>query len=702
MNDAPDNPLLDQSGLPRFDAICADDVVPGIRALLAELHVDLDALECNCRPEWSGVVEGVERLSDRLGYAWNVICHLMGVKSSPQLRSAHADVQPEVVGFQMRLAQSAAIYRALRELRAGQAWDALDLAQRRVVETLLRDAELAGAGLEGAARERFNAIETELSRLATAFENNVLDATKAFALDLSRPDEVEGLPPSLLALAAQTARAAGAEGATLEGGPWRITLDQPSATPFLMYSRRRDLREQVYRARVRRASVDPLDNAPVIERMLRLRREKAHLLGFETYADLSLASKMAPDVPAVRAFEDVLRSASRPAAESDLANLIALAARAGAPEAGDFQPWDLGFWEERERKERFDFSDEELRPYFPFPQVLEGLFALAHRLFGVAFVAADGDAPVWHPDVRFFRVYDDAGTELGALYLDPFSRPAEKNGGAWMDASVGRSRLASTPDRIVRLPAAFLMCNGTPPLGGRPSLMAFWEVETLFHEFGHGLQHILTTVDCGLAAGLRGVEWDAVEIPSLFMENWCYDRDTLRAISGHVDTRDPLPDELYRRIDAFRTWRMGSVMLAQVAVDLIDLELHGLYDPDAPGAASPLAVAHDIARRIWVLPPVPGGRELCSLTHIFAGAYAAGHYSYRWSEVLSADAFSAFVEAPLGDPVAVAAVGRRFRDTFLARGGGQHPMEVFREFRGREPSIGPLLRRYGLAPSEPV
>src|SRR5262249_33718148 len=368
-----------------------------------------------------------------------------------------------------------------------------------------------------AARERFNAIQAELAESSTRFSNDVLDATKAFALTLRTADEVAGLPPSLLALAAQAARAAGEADATPEAGPWRITLDFPSFGPFMEHSRRRDLREQVYRAFVTRASSGPYDNTTLISQILRLRREQAQLLGFESYAALSLASKMAPDVPAVERLLEELREASFDAAARDLDELRALARAEGAPEADEFRNWDVGSWAEGLRQRRYAYSDEELRPSFPLPRVLDGLFALAERLFGVRVRAADGEAPVWHPDVRYFRIEDAHGAPLASFYLDPYSRPAEKRGGAWMDECVGRA-----PGR---LPIAYLICNQVPPVGDRPSCMTFDEVHTLFHEFGHGLQHMLTTVDRPLAAGIRNIEWDAVELPSQFMENWCYHRE---------------------------------------------------------------------------------------------------------------------------------------------------------------------------------
>ena len=690
-----ENPLLSSAPLPRFDLITPEHVVPAMQHLLATLDAELQQLESQVQPTWESLVEPIERLSDRLSVVWGIVGHLMGVKNNEALRQAHHTVQPEVVQFSLRFSQSPALYQGLKTLQASSAWQTLDATQQRIVEKLIEDAELSGVGLHGEKRQRFNAVQQELAELSTQFSNHVLDATKAFGLTLTTQQDVAGLPASLLSLAAQAAREAGASDATPEHGPWRITLDFPSFAPFLEHSQRRDLRETLYRAFISRASTGPEDNTPLINRILQLRQEQAVLLGYHTYAELSLASKMAPDVTAVERLLEELRQASFAAAAQDLDDLKAFASTQGAPEASDLCLWDVAFWAERLREHRYAFNDEELRPYFPLPRVLDGLFALAERLFGVRFVPADGETPVWHPDVRFFRVHDAQGTDIAAFYLDPYSRPAEKRGGAWMDECVGRSRLLAVAHQAVRLPVAYLVCNQTPPVDGKPSLMTFQEVKTLFHEFGHGLQHMLTTVNYGLASGIRNVEWDAVELPSQFMENWCYHRDTLLGLSGHVDTGEPLPDDLYEKICAARNYRAGSQMLRQLYFAFLDLALHHNFDPH--GRETIFQVQERIAKMTTVLPPLPDDRFLCSFGHIFSGGYAAGYYSYKWAEVLSADAFGAFEEAGLEDVEAVASTGRRYRETILALGGSRHPMEVFHEFRGREPSTAALLRHSGLA-----
>ena len=691
---ANENPLLEEATYPAFDRIGVEHVAPAMRQVLDELDAELENLEAHAQPTWAGLVEPLERLGDRLRLTWGIVGHLMGVKNSEELRSTYEDMQPDVVRFFMRLGQSQAIYQGLQGLRNGAAWQECDATQRRIVEVLLRDAELSGVGLQGEKRERFNVIQQELAELGTRFSNNVLDATKAFALTLEDPQGVEGLPASLLNVAAQAAREAGSLDASADNGPWRITLDYPSFMPFMVHSRRRDYREQLYRASISRASGGDLDNTPFIGRILQLRQEMAALLGYGSFAELSLASKMAPDVAAIESLLEELRQASLAAGQQDLEDQRKCAAAAGAPEAADLRHWDLPFWAERQREQQYDFSEEALRPYFPLPRVLDGLFALARRLFGVRIEAADG-VPVWHDDVRFFRIHDEQGQEIAAFYLDPYNRPAEKRGGAWMDEFVGRSSLLAPAGQSVRLPVAYLICNQTPPVGDQPSLMSFTELRTLFHEFGHGLHHMLTTVDYGMAAGINNVDWDAVELPSQFMENWCYHRETLLGMSGHVETGESLPDDLYEKLCAARHYRAGTQMLRQLSFGLIDLALHHRHDPH--GSESVFDLQRRLAPLTSVMPPLPEDRFLCSFGHIFAGGYAAGYYSYKWAEVLSADAFAAFEEAGLDDPQAVASVGRRYRETILALGGSRPPMDVFQAFRGREPTTAALLRHAGLA-----
>jgi oligopeptidase A len=689
-----DNPLLKCSGLPPFKEIKPEHVEPALNQLLSELNEELTQLEADVKPTWSGLVEPLERLTERLTWSWGIVSHLMGVKNSPELRQAYETSQPKIVQFSNRLSQSKPIYNAFKALREGDIWNTLDSAQQRIVESSIRDAELAGIGLEGEAQSRFNAIQMEMAELSTKFSNHVLDATKAFSLKLVKPDEIEGLPPSWLSLAAQAARDAGEDNATPENGPWLVTLDFPSYAPFMQHSKRRDLREQLYKAFISRASAGELDNRPIIKRILELRQELAELLGYKNYAEVSLASKMAPNVEAVDKLLEELRLTSYDAAQKELEELKEFAASKNATEANDLKNWDVTFWAERQREEKFAFTQEELRPYFPLPQVLDGLFGLVKRLFNVSVTPADGKAPVWHENVRYFQIADETGNPIAYFYLDPYSRPAEKRGGAWMDTCLNRRQIQENGKTDIQLPVAYLICNQTPPVDDKPSLMTFTEVETLFHEFGHGLQHMLTKINYPSAAGINNVEWDAVELPSQFMENWCYERPTLMGMAKHYESGEPLPEHYYQKLVAARNYMSGSGMLRQLHFSLLDIELHYRYRSGSD--ETPDDVRNRIAKNTTILPPLPEDNFLCAFGHIFAGGYAAGYYSYKWAEVLSADAFAAFEEAGLEDEEAIKETGKRYRDTVLALGGSKHPMEVFQSFRGREPSTEPLLKHNGL------
>lgn len=680
------NPLLIGEGLPPFSEIQTEQVIPAITQILVELATELTNLEANVTPTWDGLVEPLTAIEEKLNWSWGIVSHLMSVQNSAQLREAYEKMQPKVVEFGNKLSQSKPIYQAFKALRNSEGWDSLDNAQKRIVEAAIQDAELSGVGLEGEKKEQFNAIQLELAQLSTQFSNHVLDATKAFKLKLTTPEEVDGLPESLLSLAAQAARGEGEETATTEQGPWVITLDYPSYIPFMKYSTRSDLREKIYKAFISRASSGELDNNPLITRILELRQQKANLLDFANYAELSLATKMAPDVNAVEALLEELRIASYDAAVKELEELKAFAKQE------DLKHWDTTFWSEKQREAKFAFNEEELRPYFPLTQVLEGLFGIAQRLFDVTITSADGEAPIWHEDVRYFRIANSAGEAIAYFYLDPYSRPAEKRGGAWMNICINRAKIQARDE--VRLPVAYLVCNQTPPVDGKPSLMTFREVETLFHEFGHGLQHMLTQVDYTGAAGIYNIEWDAVELPSQFMENWCYHHPTLMGMAKHYETGAALPEEYYQKLLAAKNYMSGSAMLRQLHFSLLDLELHHRYQPG--GNETPYQVRDRLGETTTVMAPLPEDAFLCCFGHIFAGGYAAGYYSYKWAEVLSADAFAAFEEAGVDKEEALVSTGKRFRDTVLALGGSLHPMEVFRAFRGREPKTEPLLRHSGL------
>ncbi|XP_057542100.1 probable cytosolic oligopeptidase A [Amaranthus tricolor] len=690
------NPLLIDFEFPPFDSVKPEHVRPGIRELLKQLEIELDVLEKNVEPKWEKLVEPLEKIVDRLAVVWGMVNHLKAVKDCPELRSAIEEVQPEKVKFGLRLGQSKPIYNAFKTIQESTDWLKLSESHKRIVENQLKDAVLSGVALEGEKKDQFNKIQQELQRLSQKFDENVLDATKKFEKLITDKKEIEGLPATALGLAAQIAVSKGHENANAENGPWIITLDAPSFISVMQHAQNRSLREEVYRAYITRASSGDLDNTEIINQMLKLRLEKAKLLGYNNYAEVSMAMKMATVDKAEELLEK-LRAASWNPAVQDLEDIRCFAKQQGAVEADNLTHWDISFWSERLRESKYDINEEELRPYFSLPKVMDGLFSLAKKLFGIDIEPADGLAPVWNKDVRFYCVKDSSGSPISYFYFDPYSRPSEKRGGAWMDEVVSRSRVLSRDGSSVRLPVAHMVCNQTPPVGDKPSLMTFREVETVFHEFGHALQHMLTRHDEGLVAGIRGIEWDAVELPSQFMENWCYHRETLMGIAKHYETGETLPEDVYKKLLAARTFRAGSLSLRQLKFASLDLELHTRYIPG--GSESIYDVDQRISKRTQVLPPLPEDRFLCSFSHIFAGGYAAGYYSYKWAEVLSADAFSAFEDAGLDNDKAVIEIGRKFRETVLALGGGKAPLEVFVEFRGREPSPEPLLRHNGLLPA---
>lgn len=687
------NPLLKDFDFPPFDAVEATHVRPGIRDLLKKLESELVELENSVEPSWPKLVEPLEKIVDRLAVVWGTVNHLKAVKDTPELRSAIEEVQPEKVEFELKLGQSKPIYNAFKAIRESSDWEALSDACKRIVESQIKEAVLNGVSLEDDKRDQFNKIQQELAKLSQKFDENVLDATKKFEKLITDNKDIEGLPATALGLAAQTAVSKGHESATAENGPWVITLDAPSFMSVMQHAKNRTLREEVYRAYVTRASCGDLDNTAIINQILKLRLEKAKLLGYNNYAEVSMATKMATVDKAEELLEK-LRSASWNAAIQDMVDLKQFSKNQGATEANDLSHWDISFWSERLRESKYEINEEELRPYFSLPKVMDGLFNLAKMLFEINIDPADGLAPVWNNDVRFYCVKDSSNSPIAYFYFDPYSRPSEKRGGAWMDEVVARSRVLSRDATHARLPVAHMVCNQMPPVGDKPSLMTFREVETVFHEFGHALQHMLTKQDEGLVAGIRGIEWDAVELPSQFMENWCYHRDTLMNIAKHYETGESLPEEIYLKLLAARTFRAGSQSLRQIKFATVDLELHSKYVPG--GSESIYDVDQRVSKRTQVIPPLPEDRFLCGFSHIFAGGYAAGYYSYKWAEVLSADAFSAFEDAGLNDDKAVKETGHKFRETILALGGGKAPLEVFVEFRGREPSPEALLRHNGL------
>ncbi len=680
----PDNPLLLTSGLPKFNEITPEHIEPAMKRLLEEAKDTLEELEANIQPTWKGLIEPIETMGLPFEYSWGPIGHLLNVMNTEELRKAHEAMQPKVVEFGLRMGQSKPNYDGLVEIKEGPEWGKLDEAQRRVIDLKIRDAKHSGVGLEGAEKERFNEISKRLSQLGTDFSNHVLDATKAYELIISEKGDTEEWPDTLRQLSSMGYnKEKEAEKSTPDDGPWRITLEAPIVVPFLRHSRNRGQREQIYRAYVSRADEGKLDNGPLIMEILKLTKEKAKLLEYDTYVNLSLASKMAPDIDAVQRMFTELFDASKPHQVKEYGELGELAKNSGQNE--QFMQWDISFWSERLKEKRFQFTDDQLRPYFPMPKVLEGMFGLAEYLFGISIKESGDEFNGWHEDVQFFYVHEN-GNKIASFYLDAYSRPGDKRGGAWMDSCLNRRIV----DGDLRLPVVYLNANGTPPVGDRPSLMSFGEVTTLFHEFGHGLQGMLTTVDYADVSGIKGVEWDAVETVSQFMENWCYHEPILRSISGHWETGDPLPDDLVQKLLDAKVYMAGSDMVRQLEFGMTDIELHSAYDPEGP--VHPFEIHRKIAERTQVLEPLKDDHFLCAFSHIVAGGYAAGYYSYKWAEVLSADLYSAFEFTGLENQDAIKELGRRFRWSFLALGGGVDPMKVFKEFMGREPATEALLR----------
>ncbi|CAL5432259.1 unnamed protein product [Camellia sinensis] len=690
-----ENPLLGNFIFPPYDVIEAKHVRPAIRSLLNQLESDLVELETTVEPTWPKLVEPLEKILDRLWIVWGIVNHLNAVKDSPELRSAITEVQPEKVEFQLRLGQSKPIYDAFKTIRESSDWETLSDARKRVVEGQIKEAVLNGISLEDDKRVCFNKIQQELEKLGQKFEENILDATKKFEKLITEKKDIEGLPATALAVAAQTAVHKGYEQATAEDGPWVLTLDGPIYRSVLQHVCNRSLREEIFRAYVTRASDGDLNNTPIIERILQLRLEKAKLLGYNNYAEVSMDAKMATIEKAEELIEK-LRSASWNAAIQDMQELKDFAKSKGAVESEELTHWDINFWSERLRETSYNLNEEELRPYFSLPVVIDGLFNLSKMLFDIEIDPADGIASVWNKDVRFYCVKNCLGIPIAYFYFDPYSRPLEKRGGAWMDIVAGRSRILCDGTSS-RLPICHVVCNQTPPVGDKPSLMTIREVETVFHEFGHALQNMLTKQDEGLVSGSRGIEKDAVELASQFMENWCYQRDILMSIAKHYETGEILPEEVCLKIFSARTFRAGPLLLRQLRYASVDLELHTKYIPG--GSESIYDIDQRVGKMTHVIPLLPEDRFLCSFSHIFADTYAAGYYSYQWAEVLSFDAFSAFEEVGLDNEQAVKELGRKFRETVLAHGGGKSPMEVFVEFRGREPLPDAFLQYNGLLPA---
>ncbi len=675
------NPLLDFSGLPRFAAIKPEHIAPAVERLLAQNRACIDSLTRAQTPTtWADFVAPLEDANERLARAWGVVGHLHGVLDSPELRATYNANQPKIVQYYTELGQNLALFDKYKALKASPEFTALTLAQRRIVDNEIRDFRLSGAELEPQQKQRFAAISEELAQLATKFSENLLDATNAFALYVEDRSELAGLPADVI----ESARA----GAEKDGrAGWKFSLHAPSYVPFMQYAAQRGLREQMYRAYVTRASEfgkPELDNTALITQMLRLHREAAQLLGYANHAEVSLVPKMAQTPQQVLAFLEDLAAKALPFARKDYAELAQFA----AAELGlaQLEAWDLAYASEKLRAARYAFSDQEVKQYFSEARVMQGMFRVVETIFGVR-IEPD-QAETWHPTVRFFRVSDGAGRLLGQFYLDPYARDT-KRGGAWMDEAISRRRLGEH----VQIPVAYLTCNFSAPVGGKPALFTHDEVLTLFHEFGHGLHHLLTRVDYLGVSGLHGVEWDAVELPSQFMENFCWEWEVLAHMTAHADSGEPLPRALYDKMLAAKNFQSGMQTVRQLEFSLFDMHLH--YDFEPTGSKTVQQLLDEIRSRVAVAILPAYNRFQNNFSHIFAGGYSAGYYSYKWAEVLSADAYSLFEENGVLDQLS----GKRFRDEILAVGGSRPAIDSFRAFRGREPKVDALLRHSGMIPA---
>ncbi|MET0267104.1 MAG: M3 family metallopeptidase [Duganella sp.] len=685
------NPLLDFSGLARFDAIHHEHVTPAIEHLLARSRAVVQQLEApQAEVSWDSFVTPLENTKEQLGRAWSIVNHLNSVVDTPELRATYNDNQPKITEFWTALSQNEALFDKYKALRASGSFSTLSPTRQRIIDNAIRNFRMGGAELPDDKKARFAAIQEEHAAVSTRFSENVLDATNDYKLLVTEEDELAGLPDDVKAAARAAAEKDGKQG-------WQFSLHFPSYYPVLQFADNRALRETVYRANATKASdqgevfskKDEWDNTANIVTLLRLRDEEAKLLGYRNFAEVSLVPKMAQSPEQVITFLEDLAKRARPFAQKDLDELKQFASE----ELGinDLQAWDVPYASEKLQERRYAFSAQEVKQYFPEPKVVDGLFRVIQNLFAVQ-IKLD-EAPVWHPDVRFFRIERD-GRLIGQFYLDLYARPG-KSGGAWMDDARGRR----ADQHTVQTPIAYLTCNFTEPavVDGKvqPSLFTHDEVITLFHEFGHGLHHMLTQVDELAVSGISGVEWDAVELPSQFMENFCWEWDVLEHMTAHAVTGAPLPRALYDKMLAAKNFQSGLQTLRQVEFSLLDMHLH--YDYDAASGQSVQQLIDGVRAQFSLLVPPPFNRFQNSFGHIFAGGYAAGYYSYKWAEVLSADAYAAFEEAKALGEAAVADAGKRYLKEILSVGGSRPALESFTAFRGREPNIDALLRHSGMA-----
>ncbi|MCO6545210.1 MAG: oligopeptidase A [Gilliamella sp.] len=672
------NPLLTDAPLPLFSQIKPEHVLPAIQETLKNCRNTIEAvLKQNSQYTWDNLIQPIDEADEKFGRAWSPVSHLNSVKNSPELREAYEACLPLLSEYSTWVGQHRPLYQAYKQLKESEQYATLTKAQKKVVDNALRDFELSGIGLPDDKQKRYGEIVAKLSELSSKYSNNVLDATMGWSKLITDIKELSGMPESALSAAKEQAKLKDKEG-------WLLTLDIPSYLPVMTYCDNRDLRFELYQAYNTRASdqgpnAGKWDNTEIIKQILTLRNELALLLGFDNYANKSLATKMASSTAQVIEFLNNLATKAKPQGEKELADLKRYAYEFFG--ASDIKPWDIAYYSEKQKQHLYAINDEELRPYFPQQRVINGLFEVVHRIFGITAKERQG-VEVWDPEVKFYDLFAANGELKGSFYLDLYARE-HKRGGAWMDDCIGRMRFA---DGHVQKPVAYLTCNFNRPVGDKPALFTHDEVTTLFHEFGHGLHHMLTEIDTSSVSGINGVPWDAVELPSQFLENWCWQPEALAFISGHYQTCEPLPTDMLEKMLDAKNYQAALFILRQLEFGLFDFKLHTQKDPDI------LNTLAEIRKQVAVVPTVEWGRFPHAFSHIFAGGYAAGYYSYLWAEVLSADAFSRFEEEGIFN----AKTGNAFLDNILSQGGSDEPMTLFKNFRGREPQLEALLRHYGI------
>ena len=677
------NPLLSNNTiLPLFSKIKPEHIEPAITQLLEEARTVVKKhLQATTEYTWENLIEPLENAEDKLNKAWSPVSHMNAVVNTDELRLAYNACLPKLSDYSTEMGQNEQLFNAYKVIADSNEFATLDSAQKKIIQNALRDFRLSGVDLDNEKKQRYKEISQELSRLASNYEENLMDATNAWSKVIRNEQDLAGLPPSALAQAKQTAESQDQDG-------WMITLQFPSYQAIMTYADDRELRREHYEAYATRASDqasdnEQWDNSLLMEQILALRHEKAQLLGFENYAELSLATKMAKQPEEVMNFLEDLADKSWRQARKDFADLQSFAKQYHG--INNLQSWDLTYYSEKMRQHFYQLSQEEVKAYFPITRVLPGLFAVVEKLYGLQ-ISEISDFDSWHPDVRFFQIHDEFGVLRGKFYFDLYAR-TKKRGGAWMDDCVGRKKINDQ----IQTPIAYLTCNFTPPTSTEPSLLSHDDVTTLFHEFGHGLQHMLTKIDYLGVSGINGVEWDAVELPSQFMENWCWEQEALALISGHYQTGEPLPDTLFNKMLAAKNFQAGMMTVRQLEFSLFDFRIHKDYDPEKGARIYP--ILEQVRAQVAVINPPKFNRFAHSFSHIFAGGYAAGYYSYKWAEVLSSDAFSLFEEKGIFDPE----TGKLFLTTILETGGSEDAMALFIKFRGRKPTIDALLKHNGIA-----